>query len=435
MNLANYCLTRILLAGFCCLCLNLLFGIYECRRQQFAALQHIAAAVHTHLQFQLVQVNSGYLPRAQFPDFSLWKQTSQTEGVCISYTADAQAQPRQLCSGGPSALEYPRWFELAYQQLFGDGMQLSQDLNYNRQAYGQINASLDSAFAMQQTWRAAAGQTRSAALILGVVSLLTYILLRRQMLGGQQFILATQKLAAGDLSHRIHDIPPLWNAAAAALNQLAAAQQQLQQERQALLGKLMQTQEQELRNLARELHDEFGQYLTAIHAIAAALPLCPESELLAQTLQELQQSLQQLLNRLRPAELEELGLSAGLRRLIAIWRRACPQTRYELKIKGDEQRLTPEQTIALYRIAQEALSNAARHAAAENIELGLDIGQTAASLRINDDGQACALPTGGGLGLIGMRERAAAAGGKLQLNLNAPHGLVVRAEIPLTDHD
>lgn len=208
-----------------------------------------------------------------------------------------------------------------------------------------------------------------------------------------------------------------------------------------LAQRLISLQEGERLALARELHDELGQTCTAIRIETALLRHCAAddragllgaAERADAAAHGLQLLVSDLLRRLRPAHLDTLGLAAALLELCEAWQRrtgvACT-----LRHDGPETAFGDSIDIALYRIAQEALTNVARHAQATRVSVTL--AQPSADevrLRVEDDGRG--MDTGAarrGLGLLGAVERAAAVGGALEVRSAPGQGLMIEVCIPL----
>ncbi len=236
-----------------------------------------------------------------------------------------------------------------------------------------------------------------------------------------------------------------------ALNHLAevlTAQIAAQRE---LLHRLQDVQEDERRKLAHELHDEFGQLLTAIQVDASYLLKQsagqPSLEACARAMYEnsgaILAQLRGLLAQLRPYGLQggeehEIALGQALHDLVS-QRRArgdgSPDCRLSVSLGGATvpQRLA----VAVYRIVQEALTNVLRHAQASRVEISLTADASASwlELAVTDDGRGLdpAHLGSGGLGLAGIRERVLANRGELQLGSAAPSGLTLVARFPLTE--
>jgi signal transduction histidine kinase len=259
-----------------------------------------------------------------------------------------------------------------------------------------------------------------------------------------------QRLAAGDLSARLppFDLAEL-SAVGHVFNHLAGSLETTLAERSALTRRLIVVQDEERQHLARELHDEFGQCLAAISALAAsaghtAREQCPsltaECESIARTAAHMMDALRSALLRLRPPDVDELGLAASLQGLISGWNtRGGGRTRFSIELSGEFGALPRDFAASLYRIAQEAITNAAKHAQASHVALSLRMQEPASAdprahieMTVDDDGRAGADLTGGsGMGLLGMRERIVSLGGQLSMDTSRPSGLVVRARIPV----
>jgi signal transduction histidine kinase len=209
-------------------------------------------------------------------------------------------------------------------------------------------------------------------------------------------------------------------------------------------------QEEERRRVSRELHDEAGQALTAlIIGLERGLASMPEThsadltvqpreligglrDLAAQTLDEIRK----LALELRPSVLDDVGLVAALRQYVRATQERTGMATQLHVIGWDEtaERLPPAVETALFRIAQEAVTNAIRHARANSVQVRLRRSPEQVTLEIRDDGvglSGAAVATDEHLGLFGMRERARLLGGSLHVATVSPRGTLVQATIPL----
>jgi signal transduction histidine kinase len=204
---------------------------------------------------------------------------------------------------------------------------------------------------------------------------------------------------------------------------------------------LIAMQENERRALARELHDEFGQRCSAIRAETAWLRRCAGDDrdgMLAAaqradaSAQDLYQLVRDLLRRLRPADLDALGLVGALQALCESWEErsgvACT-----FHHEGLPPALGDTVDIAVYRITQEALTNVMRHARASRVRVRLVRDERAGlQLTIEDDGRGMDVGASSrGLGLLGATERAAALGGALEVRSTLGHGVSLTLRLPL----
>ncbi len=199
--------------------------------------------------------------------------------------------------------------------------------------------------------------------------------------------------------------------------------------------------EEERTRIARELHDETAQELAALLMNLTVLQRrLPDGELsdavsmLRERVTKAVESVRRIARGLRPPELEDVGLAAALRSFV---RERFRAGQVEVAIDGSEGRLAMKQNLAAYRIAQEALTNAARHSRAGQIHLRIESASDGREvmLEVVDDGVGFDIDDLGdpdaGLGLIGMEERAQIAGGRLELDSKPGEGTRVRAYLPV----
>jgi signal transduction histidine kinase len=283
------------------------------------------------------------------------------------------------------------------------------------------------------------------AVTLSALCILIYAALARALRPTLIIRAGLERLAADDLSARL---PPFDLAELSAIgdvfNNLAETLHNTLAERNALTQKLIAVQDEERKNLARELHDEFGQCLAAISAVAAvasqtAREECPalqaECDSIGRTAAHMMEVLRGALIRLRPPDVEEFGLAASLESLVAGWNsRSLGRTRFDIEVSGAFDALPSPFSASLYRVAQEAITNAAKHAEATRVALRLavhDFDKREIALTVEDDGKAvdADFAAKSGMGILGMRERIAALGGKLNFTTRQPSGLILEAVI------
>jgi two-component system, NarL family, sensor histidine kinase UhpB len=209
----------------------------------------------------------------------------------------------------------------------------------------------------------------------------------------------------------------------------------LEAERRRSASAALDAQEDERARVARDLHDEVNQSLTGLllHLEAArrdAPPdLVPE---LTETKALASRAMDELLSvarQLRPTALDDLGLTAALAAHVAdLERRTGIETSFEAV--DDASGIDPESQLVLYRVAQEALSNAARHAGAEHIRVRVRRAGPRVELTVSDDGRGFSFDDAeGGLGIAGMRERALLVGGEVEIESRPGTGTTVRLTV------
>jgi PAS domain S-box-containing protein len=203
------------------------------------------------------------------------------------------------------------------------------------------------------------------------------------------------------------------------------------------LGRLVFAQEDERRRIAREMHDQFGEHLTALALRIRALreaagdrdDLRAQVESIESIAQRLDHEVDQLVWQLRPTALDDLGLRAALANYIQDWssRVGIHATLHSSGLLDD--RLPADAETALYRIAQEALTNVAKHADASNVEVILERRANNVLLVVEDDGRGFDPGDPGGpgqgFGLVGMRERAALIGAIMEIESSPGMGTAI----------
>lgn len=196
---------------------------------------------------------------------------------------------------------------------------------------------------------------------------------------------------------------------------------------------MLQTQEDTARRFSHELHDELGQSLAAVRAnlVHPSYLLAEQRNDCLHLVDEAIANVRELSQLLRPVLLDDFGLEAGLRWLLdRFGQRSRIDVTFESNLNGP---LLPEVETHLFRIAQEALTNIARHAQATSVHCSLLLSDDFLQLSIEDDGVGLMPKTGeqsSSLGLIGMRARARECGGSLELGNRVPHGLHVKILLP-----
>jgi two-component system CheB/CheR fusion protein len=219
---------------------------------------------------------------------------------------------------------------------------------------------------------------------------------------------------------------------------------QIEKARLQLLRQLVRTQEDERRRIAREIHDHLGQQSTALRLNLEALKdMCVEyGELcgpIAQTQMiaaRLDADVDFLAWELRPAALDDLGLAAALANFIKEWSKHFDIPADFHTTGMDKERPSPEAETSLYRIAQEALNNAFKHAQASRVDVLLERRDHQVVLIVEDDGVGFdpndKEQADKGLGLLGMRERAAIIGGTLEIEASPNRGTTIFARVPVS---
>jgi signal transduction histidine kinase len=428
------------------------YFLIDADRSAHARIDGIAEITAKTLALQQSRALWASRPRSNFPDLDLVTGYLMTPGLCIAYRGNDGAVSQRSCVGPPGGQSDAPWlFAAFYRSLFDPGREAVRPvLAPDNTKVGDAVVWLDPAVRTAEAWHGA-GRLMTALLVaLPLLCALVYAALARALRPTHLIRGGLERIAGGDLTARL---PPFDLAELSAIrdvfNQLAANLASALAERNELTRRLIALQDEERRHLARELHDEFGQSLAAIRALAAsarqtAAQDCPailgECDSIARTATGMMETLRGTLFRLRPPDVEELGLGASLDGLIAGWNgRSRGKPRFELKLTGDVDSLPAAIGDNLYRIAQEAITNAAKHAEATAVSLRLamrdahdgDRVEKHIELIVEDDGRASERAVKSGMGLLGMRERVASLGGELTFDARPGLGAVLRVIIPV----
>ncbi|HEY0292552.1 MAG TPA: histidine kinase [Hansschlegelia sp.] len=388
-----------------------------------------------------------------FPD---WRSSDTlrviSPGYCVSLAWTGEA-PLRLC-GGPANVgaSAPTWFMAFYRAIFGPTEAETRNIHVFKQTAGVVVAEADEGAAARHAWRQVSVVVGVAAAMAVGISLLATLAIGHALRPADVIVAGLKRLEAGDLGARLPAFRTReFDLIARAFNDLTQRLSHTTAQRAALTRRLFQVQEDERRSLARDLHDEFGQCLTATRALAAAIMAASETERpdvadeareIGSISERMMATLRSTLSRLRPPELDEVGLERSLDHLVASWnaRLAAPAGQsappvFRLDIVGGLAAVPNQAALTIYRVAQECLTNAARHGAPTEVRVKVERAagaDNAVALTVEDDGggDPASLTDRAGHGILGIRERIEALGGRLTTG-PAAHGVRIAAIIPL----
>lgn len=255
---------------------------------------------------------------------------------------------------------------------------------------------------------------------------------------------ALSRVGLGDYSARLSGQVPLeLGPLKRGFNAMAERLAEAEEINRSLTKQMVNLQEEERVQIARDLHDEIGPLLFATGADATmirqyiATSALPEaqarSEAIIESVRQMQRHLRSILGRLRPGMLIDVGLKQAIQRLLDFWRIRRPDISFvmESPVLSFGRQLDD----IIFRVVQESLSNAVRHARATNVRVSVSAMDRVAYVEITDDGVGFELTAhNAGFGLGGMRERVASVGGTLDVTRRPnASGTVVSARIPLTE--
>ena len=429
MDLKWLLVRRIAAVALACLLAGSILALYQTARHARQQNAELADLVGKRLEHQLGRFDRIAEVPKSFPNWDPVTSQSLQPGQCLELLGVNGSLQGSRCAGvDAGAMTTPLWFSHAYGWLISPYLAAARPIPYGASSQGTIVASYDPKATAARAWSTIVPLLGLSAVFVSVLCIVAYLVIDRALRPAKEILSALNGLARGDLSLRLPEFHLTeLNRISEVFNSLSADLSKATSERAELARRLVDTQEQERRHIARELHDEIAQKLSALSAVAACIrtsardapDLVEETRELEKMASDLMVSLRKTLTYLRPQVIDDLGLIQSLQSLVDEQNnRAGGRTSYSIQIAGEVEQLGAETSAHVYRIVQEALNNASKHANARHVKVqlnqhpgpGLKI-----SLKVFDDGAGPAdePPLPAGSGIIGMRERVAALSGKL----------------------
>lgn len=275
-----------------------------------------------------------------------------------------------------------------------------------------------------------------------LVLLLAYWTLSHALRPVEAVVAALSSVGKGDYSARlVQPVPSELEPLRTGFNAMAGRLSEMESDNKRLTKQLITLQEEERAQIARDLHDEVGPFLFATGAdatmirqflMSSALPDAhARAEAIIESVRHMQKHLRTILGRLRPGMLIDVGLEQAIHSLVEFWRARRPDIKFVSSISVTS--LGPNADDVVFRLVQESLSNAIRHAQPSAIEIAISATDFEALIEIIDNGLGFASENQvGGFGISGMRERVASVGGTFATrNRSDGRGVVVSATVPL----
>ena len=299
--------------------------------------------------------------------------------------------------------------------------------------------------------------------LISLMALLTFVavnvVLNKALRSIAEIVDALHGIEAGNYSRKLPLFSTLeFDKIATAINHMTQELAKTRDENRALTQHSLAIQEEERQHLAQELHDEFGQSLTAIKVMSVTAArrnadILDISTAIAASCDHLMGLLRSMMQQLHPLILRELGLKATLEDMVNRWLERHPELLLQLECGDEVDSLEPSISIQLFRVIQECLTNVLRHAEASHVLVQVQIAAAAVAdnlqpmpenqfilpadkvlmLKVKDDGRGCELTAvQHGFGLRGMRERIRSLGGELHIESAPAGGMTVNAWVPLS---
>lgn len=434
MSLRYQIIGRIVLLSLGILLLGGAIAIWQARQ---AVAKEVDASLSLAVQLITLGIHdvSAKQPIEDLSRFASLKQTRhlsihlrKADGQQLHFSGETQpSDPEQM----PPAW-FVRWVSADYPQLeqqltASDGQQLT--LIIQAQPLDEIT----------EVWQESLGFFASISLLIVLSFLAVNLVFNRALYSIVAIVDALRLIEAGRYGYRLPRFATReFDDIAKAVNHLSGELETAYQQNQALTQHSLVIQEEERQRLSQELHDEFGQSLTAIKvmAVAANRPLADTGKIssgISEICNHLMLVLRSMMQQLHPLVLSELGLKAALEDMLEHWAERNPELVLQIQCGEVVELLDKHQTIQVFRVIQECLTNVIRHAGAK--QMRIDLQQVAAGfllLTVKDDGVGCDLQQiHHGFGLLGIKERIRSLNGELAIFSRPDQGMTISARIPL----
>ncbi|MGD0961495.1 MAG: sensor histidine kinase [Methylomonas sp.] len=438
MSLRYQIITRILISAFAIVVLGGAIAIWRAR---LSVEREVDASVHLALQLITLSVADAPLFR-QAEDLSHLRALQQTrhlsiqlqkpDGRLILFTGDNRP-------AHPEAMP-PAWF---IGLMRGNYPTFEQQL---KSGDGKIYTLLIQAQPLDEiteVWQESVVFFLSILLLTVLTFVLVNLVFNKSLQSIAVIVASLREIEAGRFQRQLPAFAIAeFDIIARAVNHLMGELHKTQLENRALTQHTLAIQEDERRLFSRELHDEFGQSLTAIKvmAVAAARQNTDTARISAEIAgicDHLVMVVRSMMQQLHPLTLTELGFKTTLEETARHWAQRNPGLELHVDCEDAVDLIDKSVTIQVFRVIQECLTNVVRHAQADHVRISLELADGADAallLRVEDDGRGCDLESAPrGFGLLGMQERIKSLHGQFSVASASDAGMTVSASIPLTN--
>ncbi|MGZ0080301.1 histidine kinase [Methylomonas sp. YC3] len=436
MSLRYQIICRILLSSVCILVLGGAIAVWQARQ---AVEKEVDASIH--LALQLITLGITDTPVFQQSDdlsrFSALRQTrhlsiqlQKPDGQLIHFAGENQpTNPEEMP---------PSWF---IRLVKGDYPKVEHQLNMQDGKLLTLIIQAQPLDEITEVWQESVAFFASISLLTMLTFLAVNLVFNKSLQSIAVIVDALRLIETGQYRQQL---PPFstqeFDDIAKAINHMTVELEKTRQENRALTQHSLAIQEEERQRLSQELHDEFGQSLTAIKvmAVTAAHRKADAAKItttIAEICDHLMTVVRSMMQQLHPLVLTELGLKATLEEMVNHWSERNADLRLTIRCSDAVDGLDKNLTIQVFRVIQECLTNVVRHAQAHSVTIDLDkldLPQACLQLKVQDDGRGCDLQTTTqGFGLLGIKERIKSLDGELQVLSRPGSGMLVNARIPL----
>jgi two-component system sensor histidine kinase UhpB len=318
----------------------------------------------------------------------------------------------------------PEWFSNIMNLSVPAMEKQSRNIVLNGRFVGELVVTPDPSYEIAEVWNDTLDLLILAALFFVFINLLVYLAVKHTFKPVDRILDALTQIEQGQLNKRLpHFNQVELHAIGQKFNAMAEALQSSTQNNDRLTQQIIRLQEDDRKNLARDIHDEIGQYLTAIHVDASAILNGKKLSVVKQSAQaislvtrQMMDMVHEILQRLRPRALDELGLSLALGELVHQWKQKHRKVNVIYNIANNIGPIDEVVSITVYRVMQECLTNISKHANAGQVIINVKQDKKHISLAIEDDGVGCDLSQSPqSFDLAGMKERVQGLMGVMQV--------------------
>ena len=341
---------------------------------------------------------------------------------------------------GSNANAPPAWFKMLMGKVASTLKPTNRTIIINNRVLGELVITPDPSYEIAEIWHDTLGLLTLGALFFILVNALVYWAVSSALHPLTKILSALTELEHGNLSARLpmFSLPELssishkFNAMTQTLQNSILSNNKLSQQ-------LIRMQEDERKHLAHDLHDEVGQHLTAINIDASAILKAKNinaahvsAMAITQVATQMMEIVREMLHRLRPALLDEVGISTALYELISAWKERNRGVNTSVIISEQLGQVHETVAITAYRVVQECLTNISKHANTRFVMIKVETLLDNLNVLVEDNGQGFELNRAtNGFGLAGMKERVEGLGGEFSLRSGLGLGVLVKVSLPI----
>lgn len=435
MSLQNQISIRVLLIALCILFLGGSIGIWQARR---SISNEVDSSIN--LALQLVKIGIGSSKTQQIDWITRLGKLEQTRHLKIQLKKPSG----EILNISTHHQEYkqdnipPDWFVNLVVSEYPK-VEYPIETFDNKKLILTIQANPMDEIA--EAWQESIAFFLSLLLLVTLTFISIHLVFNKTLLAIHSIIEHLKGIEKGDYQNKLPDFPTReYDEIASAINHMTDVLDDTEKQNRALTQHSLEIQEEERRHLSQELHDEFGQSLTAIKvmAVTATHKEADTQKITASIIEicdHLISVVRSMMKQLHPLILMELGLKAALEDLSNHWEAKNPDSVFTLDCDDEVNDIDNNIVIQVFRVIQEGLTNIVRHANASRVKIDLHVTPEfdRLQLSITDNGIGCdPEKISAGFGLLGMKERIKLLNGDFEIRSEANNGMQIHVQIPLT---